>query len=366
MAWAEGGDKRAAMQAAGAAVVAGLGGGVGSAAMGAAGAAVGSKMGGELNELSDSIAASNPTGNADIDKTLGNIVANVLATGAGAVVGGGAGAFSSYDVDRYNRQLHPDERQWAEKSAMDFASVYKEQTGQDLTPEQAQNMLLANGYRLVDAAASKGPGGDAVAVAYISKNAGNLFSATSAEYNSPFLYGNKNGSLTPDQSALPGSTATPATGLAIAGGLVTAGLGPEIVSGAATAVSYGQDLLAAYKAAQAGYSLATAALTGGAVSSGIYTAAAAASAFANYYQSGENFGSSFSQRFSVAGGGAAATVGAFNSMFATSMFSWAGIPNGISNALTLPGFVIRANSLALGQAGGKAAQGAVQQSNSSK
>ncbi|WP_201697559.1 hemolysin [Paraburkholderia hiiakae] len=114
--WAEGGNKRAAMQAAGAAVVAGLGGGVASAVEGAAGAAIGSKMGGNLNKLSDSIAASNPTGDANVNQALGNIVANVIATGAGAAAGG-AGAFSSSDVDRYNRQLHSEEKTLAKQLA---------------------------------------------------------------------------------------------------------------------------------------------------------------------------------------------------------------------------------------------------------
>ncbi|SEA11173.1 hypothetical protein [Paraburkholderia sartisoli] len=61
----------------------------------------------------------------------------------------------------YNRQLHPDERQWAKDNAKQFAQFYEDKTGQSITADQAQNMLLANGYRLVDAAASKGPGGDA-------------------------------------------------------------------------------------------------------------------------------------------------------------------------------------------------------------
>ncbi|WP_230949838.1 hypothetical protein, partial [Burkholderia stagnalis] len=157
----------------------------------------------------------------------------VLATGAGAAVGGEAGAFSGYNVDRFNRQLHPDERQWAKDKAKDFAKFYEEKTGKSLTADQAQNMLLANGYRLVDAAASKGPGGDAIAVAYISQNGDGLFHATSAEYNSPFLSGNKDGSLTPEQRALPGAVANPKAGLVIAGGLVTAGLAPEIAAGLA-------------------------------------------------------------------------------------------------------------------------------------
>ncbi|WP_369072988.1 hemagglutinin repeat-containing protein [Burkholderia gladioli] len=230
-AWKEGGANRALMQGAGAALVTGLAGG--NAVGGAAGAAIASIASGKLNELSNAIAGSDPTGNANMNQALGNIVANALATGAGAAVGGESGAFSGYNVDRFNRQLHPDERQWAQDKAKDFAKFYEDKTGKALTAEQAQNMLLANGYRLVDSAASKGPGGDATAVAYISQNSGGLFRATSAEYNSPFLSGNKDGSLTPEQRALPGAVANPKAGLVIAGGLVTAGLAPEIAAGLA-------------------------------------------------------------------------------------------------------------------------------------
>ncbi len=231
-AWKEGGANRALMQGAGAALVTGLAGG--NAVGGAAGAAIASIASGKLNELSSAIAGSDPTGNVNMNQALGNIVANALATGAGAGVGGEAGAFSGYNVDRFNRQLHPDERQWTKDKAKDFAKFYEEKTGKALTAEQAENMLLANGYRLVDAAASKGPGGDATAVAYISQNGGGLFHATSAEYNSPFLSGNKDGSLTPEQRALPGAVANPKAGLVIAGGLVTAGLAPEIAAGLAS------------------------------------------------------------------------------------------------------------------------------------
>ncbi len=78
-------------------------------------------------------------------------------------------------TDRYNRQLHPDGRKWAKDNATKFAEFYGEKTGQTITADQAQNMLLANGYRLVDAAASKGPGGDPVAVAFINANGNELF-----------------------------------------------------------------------------------------------------------------------------------------------------------------------------------------------
>lgn len=97
-------------------------------------------------------------------------------------------------------------------------------------------MLLANGYRLVDDAASKGPGGDAVAVAYISANARGLFNADAAERANPFLNGSLNGVLSPEQQALPGATANPKAGLGTAV-LVTGGLAaPALAATAAAAI----------------------------------------------------------------------------------------------------------------------------------
>ncbi|OLL31544.1 filamentous hemagglutinin [Burkholderia sp. SRS-W-2-2016] len=119
-AWKEGGTDRAMMQAAGAALVTGLAGG--NALGGAAGAAIASIAAGQLNSLSEEIAGSDPTGNASMNLALGNIVANVLATGAGAVVGGEAGAFAGYNVDRFNRQLHPEEKAKAQQIAADAAA----------------------------------------------------------------------------------------------------------------------------------------------------------------------------------------------------------------------------------------------------
>jgi filamentous hemagglutinin len=146
--WDEGGKYRIVMHIAGGAVVAGLGGGsIGSAAQGAAGAGISAAAARKLNELSQDIAASGPTGNANADKALGNILANVLATGAGAAAGGGAGAAAASSTDLYNRQLHPDERKWAKDNAGKFAEFYKDQTGQSITADQAQQMLLASGYR---------------------------------------------------------------------------------------------------------------------------------------------------------------------------------------------------------------------------
>jgi filamentous hemagglutinin len=132
-AWAEGGSNRAMMQAAGAALVTGLGGG--DAIAGTAGAGVASIAAGKLNNLNSAIADPGPSGNASVNETLGNIVANVIATGAGAVVGGDAGAFSAHRVDRFNRQLHPDEKKWIN----DQESAYAKRYG--LTSEQAHHEL---------------------------------------------------------------------------------------------------------------------------------------------------------------------------------------------------------------------------------
>jgi filamentous hemagglutinin len=151
-AWAEGGNKRAEMQAAGAAVVAGLGGGVGSAVAGAAGAGIGSKLGGELNKLSDSIAASNLTGDANMNAALDNIVANVVATGAGAAVGG-AGAFGSSTVDLYNRQLHPDEYALAKKNA----KLVADKLG--ISVQEAEGRIIAEILRNSDKQTAEASGG---------------------------------------------------------------------------------------------------------------------------------------------------------------------------------------------------------------
>ncbi|WP_307251252.1 hemagglutinin repeat-containing protein [Paraburkholderia graminis] len=140
-AWKEGGLARAGMQAAGAALVTGLAGG--NAIGGAAGAGIASIEAGKLNELSGDIAGSKPTGNADMNEALGNIVANAIATGAGAVVGGNAGAFEGYNVDRFNRQLHPDEKKWIK----DNAAAYAKQQG--IPVDQAINDLTAQANRQV-------------------------------------------------------------------------------------------------------------------------------------------------------------------------------------------------------------------------
>jgi filamentous hemagglutinin len=77
---------------------------------------------------------------------------------------------------------------------------------------------------------SKGSGGDAAAVAFISQNAGSLFTATTTECKSPFLHGNKDDSLTPEQRALPGAVPTPKLGLAVAAALAAPAILPVLAA----------------------------------------------------------------------------------------------------------------------------------------
>ncbi|MDN7180722.1 hypothetical protein M0D69_22525 [Caballeronia sp. SEWSISQ10-4 2] len=272
-----------------------------------------------------------------------------------------AGAQAAQNEALNNATLHPPQKTWIAQNAAAFATYYEQQTGKTITVAEAQQMLLGTGYIINDATAASGPGYNAVAGNFIasSPTGSALFSPTAAERSNPGQLVTASGALTPEQAALPGSTANPMLGLGLTagltGGLGIAAYGPELLAGIS-------DAFAAYKAAQAGYSLTTAAMTGAAVSGGSYTAAAAANATYNYFNTGQSFTSSFEQKFSLAGLAAASTVGAYNSMFGTSMFSWAGIPNSIANITTVPGLVIRLNGIALGQVAGKAAQAAVNQS----
>lgn len=150
-AWKEGGANRALMQGAGAALVTGLAGG--NAVGGAAGAAIASIASGKLNELSSAIAGSDPTGNANMNQALGNIVANALATGAGAAVGGESGAFSGYNVDRFNRQLHPDEYARAKKDA----KIVAEKLG--VSVQEAEGRIVAEILRNSDEQTAEASGG---------------------------------------------------------------------------------------------------------------------------------------------------------------------------------------------------------------
>ncbi|WP_175689828.1 hemagglutinin repeat-containing protein [Burkholderia anthina] len=150
--WAEGGDNRAALHIAGGALTGGLTGGGLGAVGGAAGAGLSAKLAPQLNEIAQSIKDAGPTGNANVDELLGNVTSNLLAGGAGALVGGGTGALTSASVDRFNRQLHPEEYARAKD-----AKIVAEKLG--ISVEQAEGRIVAEILRNSDKQTAEAAGG---------------------------------------------------------------------------------------------------------------------------------------------------------------------------------------------------------------
>ncbi|RZT36669.1 two-partner secretion domain-containing protein [Cupriavidus agavae] len=149
--WKEGGDYRAALHAAGGAMIAGLGGG--NALAGAVGAGASSLAAGKLASLGQSVADGVGSGNANLDEAIGNLAANVLAGGIGAAVGGGSGAATGANADRFNRQLHQTEYDLAAKNA----KVVAEKLGISL--EEAEGRIVAEILRNSDERTANAAGG---------------------------------------------------------------------------------------------------------------------------------------------------------------------------------------------------------------
>ncbi|WP_260434308.1 hemagglutinin repeat-containing protein, partial [Burkholderia anthina] len=147
--WAEGGGNRVALHIAGGALTGGLTGGGLGAVGGAAGAGVSAKLAPQLNEIAQSIKDAGPTGNANVDELLGNVTSNLLAGGAGALVGGGTGALTGASVDRFNRQLHPDEYARAKKDA----KIVAQKLG--ISVEEAEGRIVAEILRNSDKQAAE-------------------------------------------------------------------------------------------------------------------------------------------------------------------------------------------------------------------
>ncbi len=139
--WKEGGSYRAALHSAGGALIAGLGGG--NALAGAVGAGLSSKLAPQLQDLGKTVADGVNTGNADLNEAIGNLAANIAAGGVGFAVGGGSGAATAANVDRFNRQLHPDEQKWIKDNAKRFAQQ------QGISEQDAEQRLAQQGFRQV-------------------------------------------------------------------------------------------------------------------------------------------------------------------------------------------------------------------------
>ena len=146
--WSEGGNNRTKLHIAGGALTGGLTGGGLGAVGGAAGAGLSAKLAPKFDALARSIKEAGPTGNANVDELVGNVVANVLAGGAGALVGGSTGALTSAAADRFNRQLQPEEKRLAKKIASDAkARGVRNADGTLVTVEQVENGMRAANNR---------------------------------------------------------------------------------------------------------------------------------------------------------------------------------------------------------------------------
>jgi filamentous hemagglutinin len=186
------------------------------------------------------VSALDPSG-APLNATQTAIVA-AIAILAGSVTAGLAGAnaqagatFAENEALN-NSTLHPAQQTWISQNAAAFAAYYLKTTGQSITTDQAIQMLLGTAYIVNDETAANGPGYNAVAGNFIasSPTGSALFSPTAAEWSNPGQLATTSGPATPEQAALPGSTANPLLGLTLAT-LLTGGLalGPEAAAGCA-------------------------------------------------------------------------------------------------------------------------------------
>ncbi|WP_338862693.1 hemagglutinin repeat-containing protein [Mycetohabitans rhizoxinica] len=173
--WDESGRYRVGLQSAGGSLVGGIGGGLLGAAQSGAGSLMSALLANKLDAVSRQIADQKPTGNADLDKTLGNIVANAMSTVAGGVVGGAQGAQAAYNVDRFNRQLHQDanpRKDERKRIEQDIAPAYAAAHA-GMTVEEATDRLAAQLLRQVDTTAASQGGWDQDASNYL-----NAYAAT--------------------------------------------------------------------------------------------------------------------------------------------------------------------------------------------
>ncbi len=170
--WDVKGDYRAALHMAGGALIAGLGGG--NAVAGAVGAGVTTKLSSQLGNLAQSVASNANTGNADVNEMLGNIAANIAAGGIGLAVGGGSGAATAANVDRFNRQIHQNEQALARKLADQSHGQYTEAQVADALRLANNKALGENVASNVSVDVSKNPDGYYDG-AYMQKSDGKTF-----------------------------------------------------------------------------------------------------------------------------------------------------------------------------------------------
>ncbi|CBJ49649.1 hemagglutinin repeat-containing protein [Ralstonia solanacearum] len=154
--WKEGGSYRVALHTAGGALIAGLGGG--NAVAGAAGAGLSALAAPKLDDLARSVASNVGTDNAGLNEAIGNVAANIAAGGLGFAVGGGSGAATAANADRFNRQLNENEKKAiaekakgdkAEEKRLTDAACYRVQCWAEFSPNSPE--YLARQVSALDA-----------------------------------------------------------------------------------------------------------------------------------------------------------------------------------------------------------------------
>lgn len=215
--WSDGGTYKTLLHGLVGAATAELGGG--DAAQGALGAAASEKASGAMvNYLADH--------DIDPNSAEGRTLMQLASAAVGGVVGGGAGAVTALDGEKYNRQLHPSEIDWIKSHAKDFAS---EQCGCDPSSaqiDQATKSLTQQALRDIDLLwrSTLSYGDDEVAQTFLANSQGtftsetgnqqSLFTTEGNQYLRPALYADGADRGFYQNYAQPGVTRTPGTGLA--------------------------------------------------------------------------------------------------------------------------------------------------------
>jgi filamentous hemagglutinin len=344
--WKEDGAARAALHTTIGGLVGGAGGALGAGATALA-----------IPAIADGIAK------LDVSTAIKSALTLAAGGAVGAVAGGHAGAAAAVNEVENNYLSHvrtafnkPSEQDQFDKAVAQCNS------GNASACKTRDDMVWLSQTRDVGVAAacSHGPSADCHAVVTIAQQAGNK--VTIGNDGKAYIYpiGTPELVVTPRIGA---GSFNEQVSKSTSEGLLLAGLAAPASKVVAIGVEGGAVAWTSYRTASAAYSLAAASGTGAVVGGGSYTGGVLAGAIIdNYFGSGQNIGSGFLQGFSYSGLGAAMTVGAVTGMYGTTMFRWAGLPNALSNAATLPGAVIRINSVAMGQGAGRAAQGAVKSS----
>ncbi|TXD88024.1 hypothetical protein FUT87_11980 [Mitsuaria sp. TWR114] len=201
-AWKEGGSSRVALHAA----IGGLTGDL-SGALGAAGSAIAApSLDAFQKALTDQLVAAGmdkerKDGEPTLAEGLSKLAAG-LVSGAGGVVVGLSGGAAALNQDMNNRQLHQSERDWIKGQVNAYQKYLKDKTGEGISAEDAYQRLLSAGYAIVDNMAQKGGTSDPYAKQFIAERADKKdFVATAPERANYQLFGNADGSFTPEQQA---------------------------------------------------------------------------------------------------------------------------------------------------------------------